>query len=173
MDYIVFFFFFFCDMLKEDAQIIYNTYLSYNWHPVLNTYLNYFEETLQNKRKVFIAEYKGKVKGLCTLVLEPEEGPYGKKGIPEIVDLCVFFDKHNLGIGSKLLDTAESEAAKTSNMVYLGVGLHSGYGAAQRLYIKRGYIPDGSGVWWNGKNLGQYEDCTNDDELVLFLAKEL
>ncbi len=46
------------DMLKEDAQIIYNTYLSYNWHPVLNTYLNYFEETLQNKRKVFIAEYK-------------------------------------------------------------------------------------------------------------------
>lgn len=78
------------DMVKEDAYIIYNTYLSYNWHPVLNTYLEYYKETLQQKRKVFIAEYNGKVKGLCTLVLEPEEGPYGGMGIPEIVDLCVF-----------------------------------------------------------------------------------
>lgn len=161
------------DMVKEDAYIIYNTYLSYNWHPVLNTYLEYYKETLQQKRKVFIAEYNGKVKGLCTLVLEPEEGPYGGMGIPEIVDLCVFFDKHNLGTGSKLLDVAENEAAKICGKVYLGVGLHSGYGAAQRIYIKRGYIPDGSGVWWNGKNLAQYAKCINDDELILYLLKEL
>ena len=90
-----------------------------------------------------------------------------------MVDFCVFFDKHNRGIGNKLLDVVEQEASKISDRVYLGVGLHSGYGAAQRIYVKRGYIPDGSGVWWNGKNLEQYADCTNDDELVLYLIKEL
>ena len=140
---------------------------------LVKTYINYYKETLNHKRKVFIAVYKGEIKGLCTLVLEPEEGPYGGQKIPEIVDLCVFFDKHNLGIGSKLLDVCESEAAKICDKVYLGAGLHSGYGTAQRMYVKRGYIPDGSGVWWNGKNLPQYAECVNDDELVLYMLKEL
>lgn len=77
-------------MVKEDARIIYNTYLSYNWNPGISTYLNYDEETLQNKRKVFIAVYKGDVKWLFTMVLEPEDWPYGRQGIPEIVGFCVF-----------------------------------------------------------------------------------
>ena len=55
--------------------------------------------------------------------------------------------------------------------VQLGVGLHSGYGSAQRIYIKRGYIPDGSGVWYNNEPLAQYADCKNDDELVLFMTE--
>jgi len=52
-------------------------------------------------------------------------------------------------------------------------GVHSGYGSAQRIYIKRGYIPDGTGVWYNNTQLEQYADCKNDDDLVLFLVKDL
>lgn len=158
-------------MQSEDAQIIYQTYLSYGWHPTLDTYLNYYEEQNAKKRKVFIAEYKGQVVGLCTLVLNPDEGSLANKGIPEIVDLCVFFNMHRQGIGNKLLDIAEDEASKIANLVYLAVGLHSGYGAAQRIYIKRGYIPDGTGVWYKNNPLEQYADCCNDDELVLYLSK--
>jgi len=55
----------------------------------------------------------------------------------------------------------------------LGVGLHPGYGAAQRLYIKQGYVPDGSGVWFQNKQLKPNERCVNDDELVLYLSKKL
>lgn len=160
-------------MKEEDAQIIYDTYKSYGWHPDLNIYLNYHKEQQENKRKVFIAVYEGEVAGLCTLVLNPEEGPFGGKGIPEIVDLCVFFNRHNLGIAGKLLDVIEEEAEKLCDRIYLAVGVHSGYGAAQRIYVKRGYIPDGSGVWYKGKQLGQYEPCVNDDDLLLFLSKEL
>ncbi len=29
-------------------------------------------------------------------------------------------------------------------MVGLGVGLYSDYGAAQRIYVRRGYLPDGA-----------------------------
>ena len=149
-------------MAAEDAKILYDTYLSYGWHPQLETYENYYKEQEAGERLVFIAEYEGSVKGQCTLVLHPTEGPWGGKDIPEIVDLTVFFDIHKKGIGSRLLDAAESEAAKISDKVFLAVGL-----------VKRGYIPDGSGVWYRNKNLDQYAPCVNDDDLLLFLSKDL
>ena len=77
------------------------------------------------------------------------------------------------GIGSALMDTAEEIAAKFSDTVYLGVGLHAGYGSAQRMYAKRGYIPDGTGVWYGGKVCPPYSPCENDDDLVLYLSKKL
>ena len=160
-------------MVPEDAKILYDTYLSYGWHPEIETYESYYREQEGGVRLVFIAEYDGDVKGQCTLVLHPSEGPWGGKDIPEIVDLTVFFDIHGKGIGTKLLDVAESEASKISDTVFLAVGVHSGYGPAQRIYVKRGYIPDGSGVWYQGKVLDQYAPCVNDDDLLLFMSKSL
>ena len=160
-------------MEKEDARIFNETYLSYGWHPSMETYENYYKEQDENKRKVFVAVYEGKVCGLCTLVMNPTEGPWAGMGYPEIVDLSVFRHVHNKGIGNKLLDVVEREAAKLTDTVYLAVGVHSGYGAAQRIYVKRGYIPDGSGVWYQGKPLEQYVPCCNDDDLLLFMSKRL
>ena len=113
------------------------------------------------------------MKGQCTLDLHPAEGPWGGKGIPEIVDLTVFFDVRGKGIGNRLLDAAENEAARIADSVCLAVGVHSGYGPAQKIYIKRGYIPDGSGIWYQGRVLEQYAPCMNDDDLVLYLSKKL
>ncbi len=48
-----------------------------------------------------------------------------------------------------------------------------GYGSAQRMYVKRGYIPDGSGVWYQDKICAPHGDCKNDDDLVLYLSKKL
>ena len=160
-------------MVAEDAKVYYDTYMSYDWHPQMETYENYYREQQNGERLVFVPEYEGKVVGICTLVLHPTEGPWGGQNIPEIVDLCVFFHIHKSGIGSKLLDVAEAEAAKRSDMVFLAVGCHSGYGAAQRIYVKRGYIPDGSGVWYQNKQLDQYAPCVNDDDLLLFMSKKL
>ena len=160
-------------MEEADAKIFYETYLSYNWHPDIETYNNYFIEQEAGERLVFVPEYGGKVCGICTLVLKPSEGPLAKNGWPEIVDLCVFFHIHQKGIGSKLLDVAEQEAAKVSDHVFLAVGVHSGYGPAQRLYVKRGYNFDGSGVWYQNKQLDQYAPCVNDDDLLLFMYKKL
>lgn len=161
------------NMKPEDSRIFYDTYLSYDWHPDITTYENYYKEQEEGKRKVFIAEYDREVCGLCTLVLNPTEGPWVGMGYPEIVDLGVFFHIHNKGIGNKLLDVAEQEAAKLADTVFLAVGVHSGYGAAQRIYVKRGYLPDGSGVWYQGKQLEQYAPCVNDDDLLLFMSKTL
>ena len=54
------------------------------------------------------------------------------------------------------------------------VALCDSYGTAQRMYVKRGYIPDGSGVWYQGRQCVQYETvCTVDDDLILFFSKQL
>lgn len=111
--------------------------------------------------------------GICTLVLSPGEGPFLEAGYPEIVDLSVFSHLQKCGIGNRLLDVAEGEAFKLADTVYLAVGVHSGYGPAQRIYVKRGYIPDGTGVWYQGKVLDQYAPCVNDDSLVLYLSKRI
>ena len=34
-------------MEVDDAKIIYDTYLSYGWHPSLETYENYYKKLLQ------------------------------------------------------------------------------------------------------------------------------
>ncbi len=160
-------------MIQEDAAIIFDTQKSYGWHPVMETYETYFSEQERKERLVFVAEYEGKMAGYCTLLLNPSQGPWGGQKIPEINDLLVFFNVHKKGIGNKLLDITEQEAAKISDTVYLAVGVHSGYGPAQRIYVKRGYNFDGSGVWYRGKQLGQYEPCVNDDDLLLFMSKKL
>ena len=161
------------DMLPEDAGILFDTYASYGWHPSAETYENYYRQQQAGARRVFIPVYGGRVSGQCTLLLRPEEGPFAGMGYPEINDLTVFFDVHGRGIGNRLLDVAEKEAAGISDTVCLAVGLHSGYGPAQRIYAKRGYIPDGSGVWYKGRPLEQYAPCVNDDDLLLYLSKKL
>ena len=87
-------------MILEDAKIRYDEYLSYGWHPQIKIYEDYYKAQEAGERLVFIAEYKGQVKGQCSLVLHPTEGPWGGKNYPEIVDLTVFFDIHGKGIGS-------------------------------------------------------------------------
>lgn len=163
-------------MMDEDAGIIYETYLSYKWHPVLETYRNYYRENAAGRRITFCAETEGKLAGHVSLILKPEPdelGPFSKENMPLVSDFAVFFAYHRRGIGTMLLDVLESEAKKFSDRICLAVGCHYGYGTAQRMYVKRGYIPDGSGVWWNGKQHDQYAPCVNDDELLLWMSKDL
>ena len=42
--------------------------------------------------------------------------------------------------------------------VAIGVGMHAGYNAAQRLYVLRGYVPDGRGLTYGDRYVGEYED---------------
>ena len=41
------------------------------------------------------------------------------------------------------------------------------------MYIKRGYVPDGSGVWYRDQVCPPHGDCRNGDDLVLYLSKKL
>jgi hypothetical protein len=71
------------------------------------------------------------------------------------------------------MDQAESEIAKVSYIVGIGVGMTADYGAAQRMYILRGYIPDGRGLHHRDRPLQYGEQLTVDDDLALYFTKEL
>lgn len=161
------------DMKKEDAEIIHAENLSHGWHSDIQVYETYYQKQECAQLTVFIAEYGSDLAGYTTLRPQAIAGAYANKGIPEVSDFNVFVKHRRKGIGNKLLDIVENIASIESNEICLGVGLHSGYGSAQRLYIKRGYIPDGSGVWYQDKPLLPYTDCQNDDDLVLYLSKRL
>ena len=109
--------------------------------------------------------------GYISILPCAKQGPFAEI-YPELSDFNVFEPFQNQGIGNLLMEEAEKRVKLISDRVTLGVGLHSGYGPAQRLYIKRGYIPDGSGVWYRNQPLEMNATIQNNDDLVLYLSKK-
>ena len=161
------------DMALPDAQIITDEEILQGWHASADKYLMRIRDQADGKCVSLVAEYQGNVAGYVNVYKEPSAGPFAGKPWPIIVDFGVLEKYRRHGIGNKLMDVAEQIAGESSDTVCLGVGLHSGYGSAQRMYVKRGYIPDGSGVWYNDQPCEPYDPCANDDDLVLFMAKKL
>lgn len=161
------------DLQESDAQIITEEEIAQGWDASVDKYEMRLQHQAEGKSVSIVAEYKGNVAGYINVYPDSKWGSLAGQGYPEIVDFGVLAKYRRHGIGSKLMDIAEKIAAGYSDKVYLGVGMHSGYGSAQRIYVKRGYLPDGTGVWYGDKVCEQYADCCNDDDLVLYLVKEL
>lgn len=160
-------------MVQDDCLEFAEAFKAQDWDKPKNLFEDYYRRQKSEQHLVCIAEVDKQVAGYVTLLKEAPKGPFASEQIPEIVDFNVLIRYQNKGIGSILLKCVEDLAKEYSNKVSLAVGLHYGYGGAQRLYIKSGYIPDGSGVWYQGKQLEQYTECMNDDDLVLYFSKEL
>ena len=124
-------------------------------------------------RTVLVAEWKGTVAGYVTILWESGDPLFSSRGIPEINDFNVLSKCRRKGIGSALMDAAEAIVAKRSPVVGRGVGLHPGYGSAQRLYVRRGYVPDGAGVVVDGNAVPEGSEIRLDDRPMLRMTKEL
>lgn len=161
------------DMISQDAQIITDEEIAQGWSATVDKYEMRLGDQANGRAVSMVAEYEGKVAGYINVYSNSEWGPFAHQGYPEIVDFGVLEKYRKKGIGSKLMDAAERVAAEYADMVYLGVGLYSSYGSAQRMYVKRGYIPDGSGVWYGEKVCEPYAQCYNDDDLVLYFSKRI
>lgn len=162
------------DMVPADAQIITDEEIAQGWHASVEKYEDHLKDRAAGKCVSLLAKYMGKQAGYVNVYHPGLEGPFANQSLPEIVDFGVLQKYQRRGIGGKLMDAAEKIAAGYADTVYLGVGLHNGYGSAQRMYVKRGYIPDGSGVWYRDKPCTPYDTIyTNDDDLVLYLSKKL
>ncbi|MBO0429481.1 GNAT family N-acetyltransferase [Vagococcus fluvialis] len=159
-------------MKFEDIQLISNMFTKQGWDSRENVLSNYLEEQTLGTRIVLVAELDNHITGYVTLIKVTTHGPFSGK-FPEVADFNVFETYQKLGIGNKLLDSIEKEAKTFSDIITIGVGMHKGYGSAQRMYVKRGYIPDGTGLWYNNKNLEMNETCINNDELAIYLSKAL
>lgn len=161
------------NMQQRDAQIITEEEIAQGWHADVSKYEMRLQHQSEGKSIALVAEFCGNVAGYINVYRNAVGGAFADQGYAKIVDFGVLEKYRRNGIGGKLMDAAEQIAAEHSHVVCLGVGLHSGYGSAQRMYVKRGYLPDGSGVWYGGQVCEQYASCCNDDDLVLYLSKEL
>ena len=162
------------NMEEADARVFTDEEIAQGWHTDISKYLARLQDQSAEKCVSLTAVYKGLPAGYVSVYLTGLGGAFSGEGLPEIVDFSVLEKYRRKGIGSKLMDVAEEIAGQYADTVWLGVGLHSGYGSAQRMYVKRGYIPDGTGVWYRDKPCAQYEtEIANDDDLVLFLSKKL
>ena len=159
-------------MQESDIKNLSRGFISQGWPSREEILTRYFKEQESGEREVLVAEVEGAVAGYITILPDAKQGPFAGMA-PELSDFNVFEPFQNQGIGNLLLEEAEKRVRLISDKVTLGVGLHSGYGPAQRLYIKRGYIPDGSGVWYRNQPLEMNAVCEDIGELVLYLSKDL
>lgn len=161
------------DMQREDAAVFAEEERAQGINHTEEKYMIRMDHRDQSLCIALTAEYDGCPAGYISVYPKSIEGPFGNQDLPEIVDFGVLEKYRRRGIGSQLMDQAETIASRYADMVYLGVGLHEGYGAAQRMYAKRGYIPDGSGVWHNNQPCRPDESYPLDDELYLWFYKQI
>ena len=159
-------------MQESDIKDLSRRFISQGWPGREEILARYFLEQECGEREVLVAEVEGALAGYITILPCAKQGPFAEI-YPELSDFNVFEPFQNQGIGNLLLEEAEKRVRLISDKVTLGVGLHSGYGAAQRLYIKRGYIPDGTGIWYQNHQPAMNAVCEDIGELVLYLSKNL
>lgn len=161
------------ELKEQDILMIAESFKEIGWNKPVSQYQQYLAEQSQNLRKVLIAFWDDKFVGYLTIIWESQYPHFKSKQIPEIQDFNVLPNFRRKRIGSKLMDKAEEIISEQSSLAGIGVGMNSDYGAAQRLYVLRGYVPDGKGIVWQN-HFPKYGDAVLvDDDLNLFFTKEL
>ena len=156
-----------------DIDPITDAFRAARWPKPREQYERYLREQEEGVRSVLVARAGAEVCGYGTVAWRSEYPPFMAARIPEIQDLNVLPKFRRRGIAMRLLDEAEGLVAERSAVVGIGVGLYADYGAAQRLYVRRGYVPDGRGAAYRNQPVRGGELVRADDDLVLYLTRAL
>jgi GNAT superfamily N-acetyltransferase len=158
---------------EDDAERISAAFAGIGWRKPVAQYLRYLDEQAAASVVVLVAEVGGDFAGYLKVAWRSGYAPFAEDGTPEIQDLNVLPGYRRRGVASRLMDRAEALIAERSAEAGIGVGLHPGYNAAQRMYVLRGYVPDARGVTWRGAQVAEGQTVVMDDDLVLHLTKRL
>jgi GNAT superfamily N-acetyltransferase len=158
---------------ESDPETISVAFKDIGWGKPVAQYRKYLAEQAAGNRICLVATVDGQFAGYVTVNWVPLYSPFAEQEIPEIQDLNVIPPFRRQGVGTRLLDRAEEEVALHSSVIGIGVGLHPGYNAAQRLYVKRGYVPDGRGVTYRNRYVEEGMEVVFDDDLVLHFTKTI
>jgi GNAT superfamily N-acetyltransferase len=158
-------------LVAADVEPIVRAFAEIGWNKPAAQYERYLREEAAGDRRVFVAREHDRFAGYVTIAWRPSYAPFRAAGIPEIQDLNVLPPRQRRGIATRLLDAAEAVIAARASIAGIGVGMTAAYGAAQRLYVRRGYVPDGRGLVARGAEVRHGDTITVDDDLVLYLTK--
>jgi len=131
----------------------------------------YLNEQDNGEREVIVAFSDGKYVGHVTIIWHPEYPPFAEKNIPEISDIGVEPELRRRGIGSMLMDEAEKRIFEKSEIAGIGFGISADYGPAQRMFVRRGYVPDGRGLWSSEGHYIWEFSIVQVDDCAIYLSK--
>ncbi|MFC5647929.1 GNAT family N-acetyltransferase [Paenibacillus solisilvae] len=159
-------------MAREDMDLVSRIFSEHNIHKPFAYMEKCWEEIQKGERVTLLAFYEGNFAGSLHLLTHSYYPPFREAGIPEINDFNVIGPLKKRGIGNQLMEAVEKIAFDLYGTVGIGVGMHIYYGPAQRLYAKRGYIPDGRGVIYQNEVVMPESKVYADNDLVLYLTKD-
>ena len=158
---------------SQDIPQIAEAFEKIGWNKPASQYERYLMEQVAKLRVVYVAFVEEQFAGYLTICWISSYPAFREAMIPEVVDFNVLPKFQRQGIGTQLMDLAENEIAKRSPMAGIGVGLYPNYGAAQRMYVLRGYVPDGRGLYQNYHFPKHGEQIIVDDGLALYFTKDV
>jgi len=158
---------------EADIELISGEFIKAGLQKEPSLFRMYLKEQTSGKRLVLLAFSEDSIAGYSTINWESDYPYFKQNNIPEIMDLNVLPQYRGKKIGYLLLQKCEQEIAKKSSIAGLGVGLYKDYGAAQKLYISCGYMPDRQGITYNYNEAKAGANVRIDDDLVLWLTKGL
>lgn len=155
----------------RDTAPIAAAFAAIGWNKPAAQYARYFAEQQAGTRTVLTAWVEERFAGYLTIVWQSDYTPFREARVPEIRDFNVLPNLRRMGIGTALMDAAEARIFEHSPIVGIGVGMTQDYGAAQRMYVQRGYVPDGRGLMTHEQPIAYGVPVLVDDDLVLFFTK--
>lgn len=159
------------NLLESDPELIEAAFKNQGWNKPAQQYRVYLKQQENNERMVFLALANGEFCGYVTIKWCSDYPLFQKRSIPEISDLNVLIKFQRAGVGTMLMHRAEQAIFEKGAISGLGVGLLPDYGAAQRLYNRLGYRPDGFGITYQNKRCEYGVKVCVDDDLVLWMVK--
>jgi GNAT superfamily N-acetyltransferase len=130
-------------MRAGDPAVMAASFAELGWDKPVSQFERCLGEQSAAGRRVVVAEVDGAFAGYVTVLWQSSSQPFADAGIPELSDLNVLTPFRRKVIATALMDEAERIVVERSAVVGLGVGLYADYGPEQRMYVQRGYLPDG------------------------------
>jgi GNAT superfamily N-acetyltransferase len=160
------------DMERQDCQFLADVFSKEGYSKPIKLYESYFRQQQLGERDIILAYHNEQLAGYVTIVWKSGYEDFKEQGIPEIKDIRVHSAFRKKGIATCLMDEAEQRIAQTAAACGVGVGLSESYEGAQCLYAKRGYSPDGKGIFYMDQEILD-DQLEVDDNQGLMMIKML
>ncbi|MBA3958123.1 MAG: GNAT family N-acetyltransferase [Parachlamydiaceae bacterium] len=161
---------------EEDLPGIISTF-NFPWTSLQATqekWERYYAEQQRSIRIVYLVKIQNQCVGYGNLLWISEYPGFKEGNIPEINDVWILDAHRGNGFGTKLIQHLEGIARQHNHkQIGIGVGLYKDYGSAQKLYVQMGYVPDKNGVTYKCQPVVPGDSYPVDDDLIIWLKKDL